>query len=292
MDGQRSGSLRDERDGHILMSTLPSSVCHSYLFVPANRIERVAKAHAAGPHAVIVDLEDAVPLTEKASARDSAAKGLPGAAPVFIRVNAPETEWFEEDLRLCGSLGVRGVVVPKAERAEHMLHAGSRLQPGTILLPLIETARGYSNLASLCEVPEVQRLIFGSIDFQVDMGINGEGEELLYFRSGLVLASRLADKQPPVDGVTVDIDNIARLREDTLRGKRLGFGGKLCIHPKQVAAVNECFQPAADEIAWAKRVFDAAAAAKGGAVAVDGKMVDRPVILKAEEILRESGCSR
>ncbi len=134
--------------------------------------------------------------------------------------------------------------------------------------------------------------MFGSIDFQLDLGITGEGEELLCFRSGLVLASKLGGIQPPVDGVTVEIDDAQRVRDDAVRAKRLGFGGNLCIHPRQVAPVNECYYPNANEIAWAKRIVEAAAAANGAAVAVDGKMVDRPVILKAEEILRESNRAR
>jgi citrate lyase subunit beta / citryl-CoA lyase len=265
-----------------------ASVCRSYLFVPANRIERVAKAHAAGPHAVIVDLEDAVPPLEKASAREAAARVLPDAAPVLVRVNAPETEWFEDDLALCAHLGVHGVVIPKAERTEELHLAASRLPAEVVLLPLIETARGFAAAARLCEAPRVQRVVFGSIDFQLDLGITGEGEELLHFRSGLVLASRLAGVQPPVDGVTVAIGDEAQVRSDTMRGKRLGFGGKLCIHPRQVAVVNACFQPTADELAWARRIVDAAARANGAAVQVDGKMVDRPVILKAEAILAEA----
>jgi len=261
---------------------------HTYLFVPATRTDRVAKAQAARPDAVILDLEDAVPISDKAVARDAASRDLRGAAGVFVRVNGPETEWFEEDLKLCAAIGAGGVVVPKAEDPEHLRHATQRLPAGVPVLPLIETARGFANLAALCAVPWVQRLVFGSIDFQVDLGITGEGEELLYFRSELVLASRLAGLQPPVDGVTVEINDTRVVRNDALRAKRLGFGGKLCIHPKQVAPVNECFYPSAEEIAWAKRVVEAAAAASGGAVSVDGKMVDRPVILRAEGILRES----
>ncbi len=265
---------------------MSSPLCRSYLFVPASRIDRVAKAHAAGPHAVIVDLEDAVPPADKAQARSAAAMGLAGTDPVLIRINGPETEWFEEDLKLCAALGVIGVVIPKAERPEHIRHATFRLPPRTHVLPLIETAQGYSRLTEVCGAPQVQRLVFGSIDFQLDLGITGEGEELLYFRSGLVLASRLAGLQPPVDGVTVEINDDEAVRQDAQRAKRLGFGGKLCIHPKQVAPVNECFRPSAQDVAWAQRVVEASAT--GGVVAVDGKMVDRPVILKAEEILREA----
>ena len=263
-------------------------ILRTYLFVPATRIERVAKAIAAGPDAVIVDLEDAVPVADKASARDAAARELPGAAPVFVRVNGPESEWFDDDLKLCAQVRVRGIVLPKAERPEHVRHATARLARGTAILPLIETARGFSGIAALCATPQVQRLVFGSIDFQFDLGISGEDHELLYFRSGLVLASKLAALQPPVDGVTIEIEDTQRVRDDALRARRLGFGGKLCIHPKQVSAVNETFRPSGEEIAWATRVVEAANVAHGAAVALDGKMVDRPVILRAEEILREA----
>lgn len=270
---------------------MPEAILRSYLFVPATRTDRVAKALATGADAVIVDLEDAVPPSEKGAARDAAARTLPGAKPVFIRVNGPETEWLEDDLKLCAAIGVRGLVLPKAEKADHVRHVAGRIAPATAVLPLIETARGFAGLAEVCGAVQVQRLVFGSIDFQVDLGITGEGEELLYFRSGLVLASRIAGIQPPVDGVTVDIENPQTLGDDALRARRLGFGGKLCIHPKQVGQVNACFRPTADDVAWATRIVEAAQAANGAAVAVHGKMVDRPVILKAEEILREASTS-
>lgn len=263
-------------------------IARTFLFVPATRTDRVAKALATGADAVIVDLEDAVPPSGKGAARDAAARDLPGVQPVFVRVNGPESEWFEEDLKLCAVLGVRGIVLPKAESPEHLRYAAERLTPGTPILPLIESARGYANVAALCGTANVQRIVFGTIDFQFDLGITGEGDELLHFRSGLVLASRVAGIQPPIDGVTVEIEDAQRIRDDTLRGKRLGFGGKLCIHPKQVALVAEVFRPTSEEAAWAQRIVEAAAAANGAAVAVDGKMVDRPVILKAEEILREA----
>ncbi|MEO6319179.1 MAG: aldolase/citrate lyase family protein [Polaromonas sp.] len=140
-------------------------------------------------------------------------------------------------------------------------------------------------MRELARAPRVQRLVFGSIDLQLDLGISGDGEELLLFRSQLVLASRLA---PPVDGVSTAIGDTDQLQADTRRARRLGFGAKLCIHPKQVDAVNAGFSPMAEEIAWARRVRDAAAQAGGAAVAVDGKMIDRPVILRAEALLRQA----
>jgi len=267
---------------------MAAATARSYLFVPATRTDRIAKAQAARPDAVIVDLEDAVPPSEKSAARDAFARDIPDASHLLVRVNATETDWFEDDVRLCVSMRVGGIVLPKAERIDDLKQVADRFGGTAVILPLIETARGFANVGTLCAAPNVLRIMFGSIDFQADLSINGEGEELLYFRSGLVLASRLAAIEAPVDGVTVEINDAPRVREDTLRAKRLGFGAKLCIHPKQVSIVNDCFYPTTEEISWARRILEAADAANGAAVAVDGKMVDRPVILRAEQIVRES----
>ena len=134
----------------------------------------------------------------------------------------------------------------------------------------------------------MERLAFGSIDFQLDTGIDGEAEELLYARSRPVLASRVTGILPPLDGVTAALDDPDRLAADVDRGRRLGFGGKLCIHPKQIEAVNRGFVPSETEISWARRVLEAAEAT--GAVRFEGEMVDRPVIERARGILaRTSG---
>jgi citrate lyase subunit beta/citryl-CoA lyase len=258
----------------------------SFLFVPGNRPERFAKACAAGADAVIVDLEDAVPPSDKLAARDALAAWLSPASPVLVRINSADSEWFRDDLALCGLPGVAGIVLPKAER-EHDLAivaaAGAKA-----ILPLIESAQGLWNAIELARAPCVQRLVFGSIDFSLDLGIVEGYEELLYFRSQLVLVSRVAGIQPPVDGVTTALDDPDLVRQDTLRGRALGFGGKLCIHPKQVVTVNAAFAPTVEELAWAVRVLDAAALSNGAAVAMDGKMVDRPVIQIAQQMLDEA----
>jgi citrate lyase subunit beta/citryl-CoA lyase len=135
----------------------------------------------------------------------------------------------------------------------------------------------------------VQRLVFGSIDFQLDLGMrDAQEDELLYFRSQIVLASRLAGLVSPIDGVSTAIDHAEALHTDVQRASRLGFGGKLCIHPKQVAGVHRGFAPSAEELAWARRVLAASAAAGGAAIAVDGKMVDKPVLLRAERLVAEA----
>jgi citrate lyase subunit beta/citryl-CoA lyase len=237
---------------------------------------------------VIVDLEDAVPLADKAQARGAVAAWLAPEHPVLVRINGAETPWFGEDLALCRMPGVAGIVLPKAERVDDVATVVGHLQRGALVVPLIESARGFAEARAIASVPGVQRLAFGSLDFELDLGIRGDDEELLHFRSGLVLASRLAGVLAPVDGVTTALSDSARLVADTERARRLGFGAKLCIHPNQVEAVNDTFSPSAAEVAWAQRVLDAAAAAQGAAVAVDGKMVDAPVITKAAAIVREA----
>jgi citrate lyase subunit beta/citryl-CoA lyase len=264
-------------------------IARSYLFVPGNRPDRFPKACAAGAGAVIIDLEDAVPAAEKSQARLSVEAWLTPASPVVLRINGAETPWFRDDITCCRMPGVQAVMLPKTEGAEHLHRLEEWLGQSVPILPLIETARGFANALEIAAHHSVRRLIFGALDFQIDLSIPGDGEELLYFRSQLVLVSRLAGIQPPVDGITTAIDNPEELRADTLRARRLGFGGKLCIHPKQIPLVNECFRPTADEIAWARSVVDAAASAKGAAVAVGGQMVDRPVVLKAQRVLEEAG---
>jgi citrate lyase subunit beta/citryl-CoA lyase len=266
---------------------MPASTIRSYLYVPGNRPDRFDKACAAGADAVIVDLEDAVPAAEKADARMAVSQWLSAKQPVLVRINAMDTPWFSDDVELCSQPGVAGMILSKAEHVDDA-RLQARMSETRPVLPLIETARGFADALALARTKFVQRLIFGTIDFQIDLGIQGEGEELLYFRSQLVLMSRLAGIQSPVDGVVTAIDDVERIRSETQRARRLGFGAKLVIHPRQLAAIHAGFGPSDEDIAWAKRVLAAATASKGAAVAVDGKMVDRPVIQQAEEIIAES----
>lgn len=266
--------------------TTTTALQRSYLFVPGNRPERFAKACATAAHAVIVDLEDAVPAAEKNAARAATKAWLSAEHPVFVRINAAGTEWFDDDLTLCALPGVAGIILPKAEQPEQIAQVA---QAGaTAILPLIESALGFHQAEMLSRCPQVLRLVFGTIDFRLDLGIDGERDELLYFRSRLVLISKLAGLQPPVDGVTLTINDPVQIDDDTRHGRRIGFGAKLCIHPQQVAAVNAAFLPSAAELAWAQRVVAAANASHGAAAALDGKMIDRPVILQARQTIADA----
>ena len=261
-------------------------VARSYLFVPGNRPERFDKACAAGADAVIVDLEDAVPAADKDTARRALADWLSPEHPVYIRINAAGGAWFEDDLALCGLPGVAGVVLPKAEREQdlaRLAEAGAKS-----ILPLIESALGLWNAAALARAPKVLRLVFGAIDFSFDAGIKESREALLYTRSQLVLVSRVAGVEAPVDGVTTALDDAAIVGGDARHARGLGFGGKLCIHPRQVPVVNGAWAPSAEELAWAGRVEAAALASGGAAVALDGKMIDLPVILIARQMMAEA----
>jgi citrate lyase subunit beta/citryl-CoA lyase len=268
-----------------------SGLPRSYLFVPGNRPERFDKAMAAGADAVILDLEDAVPAAEKDGAREAVQRWLrareAAASPqVLVRINACGTPQHEADVEACRH-GVHGVVLPKSEQVAALTQLAQAL-PGVALLPLIETAAGFAAVPELARAPNVQRLVFGSIDFQHDLGIDGEGEELLYFRSQLVLHSRLAGLASPVDGVSTALDDAPRVHAEALRARRLGLGAKLCIHPRQIAPVHEAFAPTPAQLDWARRVLAAADAAAGAAVALDGAMVDRPVILRAQVLLAQA----
>lgn len=265
------------------MTTMPRSA-RSYLFVPGHRPERFDKALAAGADAVIVDLEDAVPPADKARAREAIAAWVKPAHSIYVRINAAGTEWFEHDAALARMPGVAGIVLPKAERPADIEWLVGDADAKSVL-PLIETAQGFVDARAVANQRAVQRLLFGSIDFQLDLRIGVDDAELSHFRSQLVLVSRLANVEPPVDGVTTSIDDAERIRADTHQARRLGFGGKLCIHPKQVPIVHGCFRPTEAEIEWARRVVDANALAQGGAATVDGKMIDRPVVQRAESIL-------
>ncbi|MGK8204845.1 HpcH/HpaI aldolase/citrate lyase family protein [Burkholderia cenocepacia] len=257
----------------------------SFLFVPGDRPERFDKALQSGADAVILDLEDAVSPENKIEARQAVQAWLTPDRSVLIRVNALGTSWFEADTQLGKLRGVAGIVLPKAEGAADIVELVSRSKSKVPVYPLIESAKGMVNAMEVARAPFVRQLMFGTLDFCADLHLASDGDELDHFRAELVLTSRVAGVAPPIDGVTPSITDVASLGADTVRAKRWGFAGKLCIHPRQVAIVNAGFAPSNDELAWARRVIEAFEAADGAAVAVDGKMVDRPVVQRAQSIL-------
>jgi citrate lyase subunit beta/citryl-CoA lyase len=283
----------------------------SALFVPGNRPDRIGKAVAAPTDAVIIDLEDSVPAAEKPQARTWAREAVErhSGRPLLVRVNALETGLASEDLARSIAPGLEGIVLPKVQRpadVEHvhaLLLAAERsagIAPGRVgLVLLLESAIGVENAfavasAALCP-GRSRRLAFGAADFSADMGmlLSKESDGLLYPRARIAVASRAAGLPGPLDSpFMTDLKDLEALRADTQRGRRLGFGGRLCIHPSQVPVCNEVFSPTEQEVAWARRVlaaFDAAAAEGRGAIQVDGKMVDAPIAAQCRWVLAAAG---
>jgi len=259
----------------------------SYLFVPGNRPDRFSKACDAGADVVIIDLEDAVAEPEKDLARESVRLWLSAERPVHLRINS-RGEDHRRDLQLLNVPGVAGVVVPKAEDPAALSGVLAAAPPALPLMALIETARGIVNSVALASIPGVVRLAFGSVDFRIELGLGAGRDELLMARSQLVLASRAAGLAAPVDGPTMALDDPAALEGDVAYARRLGFGGKLCVHPRQVAVVNHGFLGFPGDLDWARRVVAAARQANDNAVLVDGQIVDRPIIEHARAVLRKA----
>lgn len=279
--------------------TPPIARARSFLFIPASRPERFAKALASVADCVILDLEDAVAPDQKASARAQLAQGLSSFTPeerarALVRINPADTPWHADDLTLLApwvASGLGAVMVPKAASAPALATLAAALGPMARLVPLIESLEGLDAVDAIARAPQVIRLSFGHLDFQLDLGMRctPEEPELATVRLALVAASRRAQLPAPVDGVTVDTGDEARMRADARRARAFGFGAKLCIHPAQAGPANEAFSPSAAEVDWARRVVEADAAHPGQAFSLDGKMVDLPVIRLAQLTLAQAG---
>jgi citrate lyase subunit beta / citryl-CoA lyase len=266
----------------------------SLLFVPGDADVRFPKALDCGADAVIVDLEDAVDSTRKADARDNVGKFLAVETSVrrYVRINGLETDEVWADVEAIVKPGLDGIMLPKfhcgedVQRLDWLISRFERsqgLQSGAIeIMPLVESASGVASLIRLTEpLPRVRHLTFGAVDLRQDLGLRVDRDEtqLSHLQWTMVVASRAANLGAPIDTVYVNIKDGEGYAKSLRRASDFGFGGKLCIHPSQVAPANAAFLPSAEEMARAKAVI-AAYAAKGnaGAVQVEGMMVDKPVL--------------
>jgi citrate lyase subunit beta/citryl-CoA lyase len=259
----------------------------TWLFVPGDRPERFAKAVASGAGLVVIDLEDAVSPDAKDSARRHVREWImTNETTVAVRINAAGTLWHDDDLTALADAG-RPVVImlPKAEDPAEVAYCLDRLPPGSAVAALIETARGVSRAEQLAGASGVVRLCLGTFDLAAELGVDpAYAPALALARNALVLASAVAGLAPPVDGVTAAVNDDDTLRADIRASAALGFGGKLCVHPRQIAPADEALRPTAAERAWARRVIEADFNGEV-VVLVDGRMVDRPVIARARRIL-------
>jgi len=278
------------------------------LFVPGNRPDRVDKAVNTEADAVIIDLEDAVALTEKESARPKVrAKVLEHhERKIIVRVNALGSKFLQGDLDEIVVKDLDCIMFPKVESADHIHEINERLleaerkqglESGVIsILPLIESAKAVQNVYQIVsETTDPTRLFtvaFGAADYTLDMGIeiSREGVELFYPRSRISVACRAAGVEPPLDTpFMVDLKDLEALKDDAKRAKQLGFQGKLCIHPNQIQPCHTIFSPTKEEILYAQRVIRAfeEAEAKGvAAIQLDGKFIDYPVVERSRRIIR------
>jgi citrate lyase subunit beta/citryl-CoA lyase len=249
----------------------------------------------SGADAVILDLEDAVPEEEKELARNAIRSAWPSFTKeqkdrLVIRSNSPGSKFYSADLIMAKELDITCILIPKSESPDQ-INGAALVLPNTAIIPMIETALGLEHLREIANSNQVIRLALGNIDLQVDLGMTCDADEteLQTARFQIVLASRLAAIAPPIDGVTPSTDNIEQITHDAKRAKRMGFGAKLCIHPKQVAIVQAAFMTSQEDLVWAKRVIEADKASKGGAVKLDVRMIDRPVVVLAQRTLALSG---
>jgi len=267
-------------------SQLPSqriSAARTFLFVPADRPQRFDKAAGAGADIVILDLEDAVAPTAKDFARDAARSWLASERGVLLRINAAGTQWFEADLALGDLPGVLGLLLPKAE-------AGAPLERVTAMKPtvaLIESASGVATVHDIAAVKGVERLAFGTIDLALDIETSSD-DVLHVIGTQLVIASRSQGIASPIDGVTPSLQDPS-LVEDAMRASRKrGFGAKMCIHPAQLLPVRRAFLPTEKELDWARRVVEADRISGGAAAALEGQMIDRPLVAKAYRTIADA----
>jgi citrate lyase subunit beta/citryl-CoA lyase len=275
----------------------------SLLFVPATSARKVEKAFASVADGVIVDLEDAVAISQKAQARLQAAEFLQTRRPgqVFLRVNAISSPYCYEDLMVAAGAQIDGIVLPKAESSTELatvdwllaqLERKAGKPVGAIeITPIIETAKGLAAAAEIAKAsPRLRRLAFGAVDLALDMDLDlgDDAGAMANARFALSLAARQAGLEGPLDTVYVDINDPDGLRASAKRARAMGFGGKACIHPAQLDIVNAVFTPSEAELARAQEVvtaFDQAEAAGAAAVSVGGLMVDYPIVLKARRVL-------
>ena len=280
----------------------------SALFVPGNRPDRVDKAVATVADRVIIDLEDAVAVSQKVETRELVRDKIivHKDRRVLVRVNGLETDFIRGDLEAIVVNELGGLVLPKTENSLQVeeihrllvdLEKKQELAAGnTAVILLVESALGVQNIFQITSAAgELNReflIALGAADYALDMGIEitKDGGELIYPRSRIAIACRAAGIAPPLDTpFMIDLKDIEALKDDAARAKQLGFQGKLCIHPNQIEPVHVVFTPTAEEISFARRVVDTFEAEEAGgaaAIQVEGKFVDYPVVERSRRILQ------
>lgn len=272
-------------------------LARTYLYVPGDRPERLAKSHLRGADAIIADLEDAVLPAAKAAALDNVASWLHhrdlDSSAAWVRINTGE-QGLIETRAIASAAGLRGLFVPKVEAPDQLVAVRQAARDAgnsdLLLAPMIESATGIVRVEELAVQPGVFQLHLGEMDLAADLDLEPShaGTELLYARSKIVVASRHAGLVSPAAPVSVVIDDPAGYRAETQALRRMGFSGRDCIHPKQVAIATDVFTPSPNAQAWARLVL-AQATTHGGAFRdANGVMVDEAILRRARRLLAMS----
>jgi citrate lyase beta subunit len=272
-------------------ATADLTSARSLLFAPGNDEAKLRKAFAAGADAVVADLEDAVAPADKPEARAVVQRLYSGTVPDtkvsrIVRVNGAETSYFQEDLALLAKIELDAIILPKATPdAVAELGAG-----GTPVIAIVETAQGLRQAYETASHPRIAALTLGAVDLGAELGLEPRADqlEILYARSKVVIDSIAARIRPPFDAVHRDIRDDAGLEEECRFARSLGFRGKACIHPAQIPIVNRVFAPSEQEIEWAEKVLAAFEGQDAGVLALDGSMIDKPVVDRARRVLEEA----
>ncbi len=257
----------------------------SLLFAPGSDERKLRSALAASPDGAVADLEDAVAPAQKDAAREIVAR----VRPPIVRVNGVDTAWFADDLALVEQLDVEAIVLPKA-MPDGVAALG---ETGPPVIAIIETAAGVRNAFEIASLPRVAALLLGAVDLGAEIGLEPrpDGLEVLYARSKIVLDSAAAGIRPPFDIVHLDVTDDEGLEAECRLARSLGFRSKACIHPAQLPIVERVFAPSEAEIGWARKVVEAYERETGegrGVFALNGAMVDLPVVERARRILTEA----
>lgn len=284
----------------------------SSLFVPGNRSDWIAKAPKYGPDALMIDLEDAVPIAEKSQARQVVREGIEGlrgrGVGVFVRLNGVDTGLTGEDVEAVVTEGLDAVAVPKLEKVEEVLKVDAWLElferkaglpvGGIEIMVLPETARGIMDaykLATAC--PRVGNILgavgarSGDVTKAIGYKWTRAGLETLCMASHILLAARAAGIEYPIGGGSLEVGDLDLVRTQIQRGREIGFRGCLLIHPSAVPIANEIFSPSSEEIEWNKGVLQAMADAEQAgkaAVTYDGMMIDYAHVRNALDLLHQA----
>jgi citrate lyase subunit beta/citryl-CoA lyase len=286
------------------------SLYRSWLFVPGNQPRRIEKLKHLFPDVIIYDLEDAVAVSEKVKARPIVTEALKQYKDrtQFVRINDRTTPFYAGDLEAVIGANVTGVILSKTESPDDVretceildkLERDRCIEVGsTQIIPLIESASGVFHAYQIAAASKdrVKRLAFGSVDYARDINaqLTKEATELLYARSQLVVHSRAAGIEAPIDAVFIDIHDTEGFIQEARFAKQLGFQGKLIVHPDQIDPVHDIFSPTLQEIEEAKAIleaFDEAVLRGNAAIQLNGKMIDYPVAARAKKIIDQAKLS-